>query len=170
MTPYRWGETMDYCSTTGKTLSVQKFLDRYGHSALKVPTTLAITEASSRFLESDHGRRYSLAVAVDENDRVVGVLSLGDIVFGLYRHREKLFKMTVSDVMTTNIHAATLGEDIICVLQRMAKLEIRHMPVVEDGVLHGLVTRKDALEGLYDEAALELKHMTEFVFRSGARY
>ena len=63
-----------------------------------------------------------------------------------------------------------MSEDILCVLQRMAQHDIRHMPVVENGVLHGLVTRKDALEGLYDEAALDLKHMTEFVFRSGARY
>ncbi|MEI6556779.1 MAG: CBS domain-containing protein [Rhodospirillaceae bacterium] len=161
---------MDYCSTAGKSLTVQKFLDKYGHSALKIRSSLTVAEAAASFADTEHGRKYSIAVVVDDNDQVRGVLSLGDIVFGLYRHREKIFKMTVGAIMSANVHTACLADDILCVLQRMAHWDIRHMPVVEDGVLHGLVTRKDALEGLYDEAALELKHMTEFVFRSGARY
>ena len=161
---------MDYCSTAGKSLTVQKFLDRYGHYALKIPASLTVSEAAGRFVESEHGRKYSIAVVVDDSDCVKGLLSLGDIVFGLFRHRERIFTMTVGAIMTSEVHAASLSEDILCVLQRMAQHDIRHMPVVENGVLHGLVTRKDALEGLYDEAALDLKHMTEFVFRSGARY
>ena len=161
---------MDFNAKTGKSLSVKNFLDRYGHSALKISSNLLIADAASRFIESEHGRKYSLAVVVDDKDKVCGVLSLGDIVFCLYRHREKLFEMTVSDIMTADIRAARLDDNIMSILQHMASSDIRHMPVVEDGTLHGLVTRKDALEGLYDEAALELKHMTEFVFRSGARY
>ena len=68
------------------------------------------------------------------------------------------------------VHAAKLGDDIMSLLKTMAERDIRHMPVVEKGKLMGLVTRKDALEGLYDEAALELKSLTQFVFRSDARY
>ena len=55
-------------------------------------------------------------------------------------------------------------------LNFMSKMEIRHVPVIEDGKLLGLVTRKDALEGLYDDQTLELNSLSEFVFRSGARY
>ena len=161
---------MDYNSPTGKSLTVRKFLDKYGHSALKVKTSQTITDAAAAFADTEHGRKYSMAVVVDDNDRVCGVLSLGDIVFGLYRHREKILKMSVASIMTGHVHTASLNEDILHVLQRMAEIDVRHMPVVEDGVLIGLVTRKDALEGLYDEAALELKDMTQFVFRSGARY
>jgi len=161
---------MDYSSPTGRSLTVKRFLDKYGHSALKIKSSQTVTEAAAAFADSEHGRRYSMAAVVDDGDRVCGVLSLGDIVFALAQHREHLFEMSVASIMTKDPHTATLNDDLLQVLQRMAELEVRHMPVVEDGVLLGLVTRKDALEGLYHAAALEIEDMTHFVFRSGARY
>ena len=146
---------MDYSATT-PTLSVQRFLDRYGHSALTFRDSDPIADAANLFHTTVDGNKYSMAVVLDANDLVVGVLSLGDIVFALHRHREKIFSLTVADIMS--------------LLKTMAERDIRHMPVVEKGKLMGLVTRKDALEGLYDEAALELKSLTQFVFRSDARY
>ena len=160
---------MDYSATT-PTLSVQRFLDRYGHSALTFRDSDPISDAANLFHTTVDGNKYSMAVVLDANDLVVGVLSLGDIVFALHRHREKIFSLTVADIMSRAVHAAKLGDDIMSLLKTMAERDIRHMPVVEKGKLMGLVTRKDALEGLYDEAALELKSLTQFVFRSDARY
>lgn len=161
---------MDYSTAAGKSLTVSKFLEKYGHSALTLKSASNVVDAAGEFVSSGHGRKYSIAVVVDDNNKVVGVVSLGDIVFALYRHRERVFKLSVGAIMTAHIRSANLNEEILAVLKRMAEHDIRHMPVVENGELAGLVTRKDALEGLYDEAALELKYMTEFVFRSGARY
>ena len=55
-------------------------------------------------------------------------------------------------------------------LRRMADTDIRHMPVIAEGRLLGLVARRDALEFLYDGDILELEQLRSFVFRSGARY
>ena len=151
-------------------LTVKQFLDRYGHSALTIRESDTVVEASTHFADTVAGHKYSMAVVLDDDDRVVGVVSLGDIVHAVHKYREKLFEMRVRDIMSTRLYAARLTDNIFALLKRMADAEIRHMPVVEDGKLAGLVTRKDALEGLYDDAALELKSLTEFVFRSGARY
>ena len=161
---------MDYSSPTGRSLTVRRFLDKYGHSALTVKTSQTITEAAAAFADTENGRKSTMAAVVDEANQVCGVLSLGDIVFGLSRHRESILTKTVGDIMTAQPHTASLNEDLLHVLKRMAEIDVRHMPVVENGILQGLVTRKDALEGLYDAAALELHDMTQFVFRSGARY
>ncbi|MEI8393151.1 MAG: CBS domain-containing protein [Rhodospirillaceae bacterium] len=150
-------------------VTVEQFLDKYGHSALTLPDSESVVAASGRFSESVGGKKYSIAVVLDGNNKVVGVLSLGDIVFAVQRHREKIFTLKVGDVMSTKVHAARLGDDIQNLLKHMAEMNIRHMPVVEDGELKGLVTRKDVLEGLVDAAALEL-HSLQFVFQSGARY
>ncbi|MEI6559257.1 MAG: CBS domain-containing protein [Rhodospirillaceae bacterium] len=161
---------MDYSAASGTPLTAQRFLDQYGHSALTIRDTDSIIDAASHFHASVGGKKYSVAVVLDDNFLVVGVLSLGDIVFAIHQHMEKIFTMSVADIMAKQIHAAKLSDDIVSLLKRMAELDIRHMPVVENRVLKGLITRKDALEGLYDDAALELKSLTQFVFRSDARY
>jgi len=160
---------MDYSAAAGKTVSVQTFLDRYGHSALTISASEPVVDASKHFSEAVEGNKYSIAVVLDDSEKVVGVLSLTDVVFAIHRHRDNIFKLKVADIMSTRVHAARLTDDILSLLKHMAEVDIRHMPVVEDGTLLGLVTRKDALEGLYDEAALELKSLNEFVFKSGAR-
>ena len=161
---------MDYSAATSTSLSVKRFLDRYGHSALTLRDADSIADAANLFHTTVDGKKYSMAVVLDSAEMVVGVLSLGDIVYALHQHRERIFALTVADIMSKSVHAARLGDDILALLKLMAERDIRHMPVVEIGKLMGLVTRKDALEGLYDEAALELKSLTQFVFRSDARY
>ncbi|MBI1207670.1 MAG: CBS domain-containing protein [Azospirillum sp.] len=157
---------MNYIPSSAKTLTVDRFLQKHGHAALTIHPWETVAEAAQHFQNS----RHSLAVVVDQHDQVVGVLSLGDIAQALVRNQEKVVSTPVDQVMTSELCTARLGDDIVTLMQRMAEREIRHVPVVEDGRLKGLVTRKDALEGLYDDAAFELKYLTEFVFRSGARY
>ena len=161
---------MDYSAATSTTLTVKRFLDQYGHSALTMRDSDSIVTAADLFHSTVDGKKYSMAVVLDGNDSVAGVLSLGDIVYALYQHKEAIFSLTVADIMTRGIKVARLGDDILALLKTMADHDIRHMPVVENGKLAGLVTRKDALEGLYDNATLELKSLTQFVFRSDARY
>ncbi|GEM_PF-920413 len=161
---------MEYAVTATGPLTVKRFLDKYGHSALTIRAKDPVIEASAQFFNLVHGRKYSIAVVLDENDSVVGVLSLGGIVFAMCRHKENIFNMKASEVMSSPVHSVKLSDDIMSALNFMSKMEIRHVPVIEDGKLLGLVTRKDALEGLYDDQTLELNSLAEFVFRSGARY
>ncbi len=161
---------MDYSATSSTPLTAQRFLDQYGHSALTMQSTDTVVDAASHFHATVGGKKYSMAVVLDPDYFVVGVLSLGDIVYAIQHHKEALFSLTVADIMSKTVIAAKLSDDVVSLLKLMAEKDIRHLPVVEDGRLKGLITRKDALEGLYDDATLELKSLNQFVFRSDARY
>jgi CBS domain-containing protein len=78
--------------------------------------------------------------------------------------------MLVRDVMTTDVTSCSLDDDLEQVLRTMADRGIRHTPVVEGGKLAGLVARRDALEFLYQQASLDAAHLTDWLFRSDARY
>jgi CBS domain-containing protein len=151
-------------------MKVAKFLKLHGMLVLTVHPDFTLAEAARRFTRSVGGRRFSLAVVTNHDDQVIGVVSLGDISYALGKHEEKAAQMLVRDVMTTEIMTCSPEDDLEDVLKRMADTGIRHMPVIESGKLAGLVARRDALEFLYQQASLDVAHLTDWLFRSDARY
>lgn len=151
-------------------MNVSKFLKLHGMLMLTMHPDLTLAEASRRFASPMGGRKFSLAVVTDADETLIGVISLGDITYALGKHEEKASSMRVREVMTSNVVACSPDDSLEDVLQTMAKSGIRHMPVVENGQLTGLVARRDALEFMYHQASLDVAHLTDWLFRSDARY
>jgi CBS domain-containing protein len=151
-------------------MKVSKLLKLHGMLVLTVHPEFTLAEAARRFTQSVGNRRFSLAVVTNHDDQVLGVISLGDISHALGEHEEKAATMLVKDVMTTDVTACSLDDDLEDVLRTMAGQGIRHTPVIEGGKLAGVVARRDALEFLYQQASLDAAHLTDWLFRSDARY
>ena len=149
---------------------VEQFLRDRGRQVLSFSVDTSAVEAARKFGNTIEGKRFSVSIVVDENNRVLGVLSLGDIVHGLAEHGAAIVEKTVRDLMTKSVYAAKPTDTLMDVMKNMAEHEIRHVPVVENGVLKGLVARKDVLEALHGEASYALNSLTEYVYRSGGRY
>lgn len=151
-------------------MKVSKFLKLHGMLLLTMHPDFTLAEAARRFAQPVGSRRFSLAVVADVDDQLLGVVSLGDIAHALGTYEEKAAHMLVRDVMTTDVMSCSIDDDLEDVLKRMAGSGIRHMPVLEGGKLGGLVARRDALEFLYQQASLDVAHLTDWLFRSDARY
>lgn len=150
--------------------TVAAFLKTHGRPVFTVDAGDTLVETARRFGEKTGGQKYSLAVVCNGDSRPIGVVALGDIVYALATHASATAELPVEQVMTSEIIAADPNDDVRELLRLMAEKDIRHMPVIEEGRLLGLVARRDALEFLYDSEALELEQLRRFVFRSGARY
>jgi CBS domain-containing protein len=151
-------------------VQVERFLGKYGGPVFTVTPETSVAECARRFGRLTGGKRYSVAVVCDPDERVVGVVSLGDVVHALGLHEEKTAKMTVGDIMTTNVYTCGLSDLLENVLKDMAERGIRHCPIVNDGKLAGLVARREALEFLYQWAQLDVDNLTGWLFSSHARY
>jgi CBS domain-containing protein len=151
-------------------MKVSKLLTMHGMLVLTLNPDFTLAEAARRFAQPVGGRRFSLAVVTNADDQIEGVISLGDIAHALGRHEEKAAQMLVRDVMTREALTCSLDDDLEDVLKRIAESGIRHMPVAQEGRLAGIVARRDALEFLYQQASLDVAHLTEWLFRSDARY
>ena len=77
-------------------------------------------------------------------DWVVYVQSLGS----WERHVEKAFAVTVSDLMTKDVHTAEAGETVHEGAKRMADGKVSMLPVVEGGAYAGVITRRHVVEAL----------------------
>lgn len=149
---------------------VERFLGKYGGQVFTVHPEETVATVARKFGEISGGKRYSVAVVCEEGDKVVGVVSLGDITWAVGRLEEKAPTLPVRHIMTEKVQACSLQDTLDDVLKRMAEHGIRHMPVVEDGRLKGLVARREALEFMYQWAQVDVDNLTGWLFSSHARY
>jgi len=89
--------------------------------------------------------RRGIAIVVDD-DRLVGVLTAGDLARLMERVDEGVFRVPVRDVMTTSPKVATLGELGSSVVYRMERHGIMSMPVLdEERHVHGVIHLHDLM-------------------------
>lgn len=89
-------------------------------------------------------------VAVDAASKPVGILSERDIV----RHATKsqdIFAASIRQVMTRDVVTGSPQDDLNAVLQTMTDRRFRHMPVVDEGKLVGIVSIGDLVKAQLNE-------------------
>ena len=104
------------------------------------------------------------AVVVTDDDRTVaGILSERDIINALNKHGERLLDMTVRELMTQSVTVAKIDMPILQVLDVMTKGRFRHMPVIDDGQLSGLVSIGDAVKARLDILESETTQLRDYI-------
>jgi CBS domain-containing protein len=96
----------------------------------------------------------ALVVSAD-GKRVDGVISERDIVRALNKHGAQLLEMEVGEVMSRRVPSCSPDDSIHRVMAEMTRTRNRHLPVVSDGKLCGLVSIGDVVKYRLDEMELE---------------
>jgi CBS domain-containing protein len=95
--------------------------------------------------------------------RLAGILSERDIVRAISENGAEALTLSVGQVMTRNV--ATCGEDdtIASIMERMTEGKFRHMPVVAQGELIGLVSIGDVVKQRVEEVEGESEAMRDYI-------
>jgi CBS domain-containing protein len=107
-------------------------------------------------------KRIGALVVTDSAGKLVGILSERDIVRKLAETPGETLPKKVAEVMTSKIETCTEDEMIVSVLSRMSKGRFRHMPVMADDQLRGMVTIGDVVNYRLlqlEHEALQLKQL-----------
>ena len=91
----------------------------------------------------------------DDDAGVLGIITERDIVHGLADRGSELLDMPVSFAMTRTPATCTPDDDIQTVMSRMTRQRVRHLPVVVEGRLEGIVSIGDVVKHRLDELELE---------------
>jgi CBS domain-containing protein len=84
-----------------------------------------------------------------------GILSERDIVRELGKVGAEVLSQKVSDLMTIKLQVCAVEDTALAVLERMSAGRFRHMPVMDDGALIGLVSIGDVVSARLAELAME---------------
>jgi CBS domain-containing protein len=95
-------------------------------------------------------------VVSSDGQRVDGIVNERDVVRGLNRHGVRLLDMQAKDVMSRGMPLCSPDDTLRRVMEDMTRTRNRHVPVVEDGRLCGLISIGDVVKNLVEEVELEV--------------
>lgn len=131
---------------------VQSILkSKAGSGVVTVPAKASVAEAAKILAE----KRIGTVVVSDDGETALGILSERDIVRELAASGADCLTRAVSDYMTRELVTCTVETTVESLMSQMTEGRFRHMPVIEDGKLIGIVTLGDVVKAQLSELAME---------------
>lgn len=138
---------------------IEQILNDKGRSVVTLYTDETLQEAARRLDE----RRIGAVVAVDREGAICGVLSERDIVRQLARHGGSVLGMSVGEAMTRSVITIEADATVDRALQVMSDRRIRHLPVMHDGHLTGVVSIGDLVKWKIAQTVAEAEAMKSYL-------
>lgn len=123
-----------------------------------------VVEAAKLMANRDVGA----IVVIDEEGRLAGILSERDITRRVITKGMDPKKTTIADIMTANPDTVRPDDSALEALEIMRVRHYRHLPVVDDGKVVGMVSVRDLYEVMKEELEHSIRETEAFVF--GDRY
>jgi CBS domain-containing protein len=112
-------------------------------------------------LLSEHG--IGAMVVSSDGTGVQGIVSERDVVRRLQEHGPALLEHTVGDIMTSEVHTCSPDDAIDDLMRVMTDRRVRHIPVVVDGRLAGIVSIGDVVKYRIDELTSERDQLSAYI-------
>jgi CBS domain-containing protein len=103
------------------------------------------------------------AVPVLENGEVAGIMSERDVIYGLRNEGPDLLDWPVSRVMSAPAITIDRSVAVLAALSQMSRKRIRHLPVVEDGRIVGIVSIGDLVAYRINRIEQEAEAMRNYI-------
>jgi CBS domain-containing protein len=103
------------------------------------------------------------AVVVTSGGAVAGIVSERDVVHRVHRDGVALLSVPVSEIMTSDVVTCLPGDEVDNLMRIMTERRIRHLPVVVDGSLAGIVSIGDLVKARIGELEDERAHLHSYL-------
>lgn len=140
-------------------LKISAILERKGRSVVTIAPDAMLLAAADTLSEHNIG---ALVVSAD-GKAVDGIISERDLVRELARLGTGAVKRTVADVMTRDITTCTPDETLDDLMSTMTDRRIRHVPILEDDILVGIVSIGDVVKSRLDMLEVEKQSLEQYV-------
>ena len=143
-------------------MNVQSILEAKGHDVVTTRPETSIADVC-RLLQR---RRIGAVPVVDDAGTILGILSERDMVAGLSEHGVAVVGLTAAQLMTRQVRHCHPDDSIGEIMAVMTNRRVRHLPVIDEGRLCGLISIGDVVKARLDEAALEVDSLRQYVMEA----
>lgn len=146
-------------------MKVGEYLKKISQDIITCRVDDTIAEAA-KMLAS---KRIGAMPVCDHNGRLIGILSERDLVRAMARDPKTVANQKVKELMSNRVITCTPEDSMTEACQLMTQHNFRHLPVVEDGALVGIVSIRDGLGYRLGELELEANVLRDSVIAARFR-
>ena len=140
-------------------MRVSDILRKKGDSVVTLPSITTVAE----LLEALDDHHIGAVVVVDDG-AVLGIVSERDVIRHLRAGRDQ--SSGLSEIMTREVHSVTTRDDLNELAATMTERRIRHLPVIDDGALQGIISLGDVVKARLVALEAERDHLEGYLRRS----
>jgi CBS domain-containing protein len=140
-------------------MTVAEILRTKGAKVITIRPESSVEEA----IRSLVGNGVGSLVVVDGQERVVGMVTERDILRENARRFDALAGRTVRELMTEDVLIGFVDDSLDYVMTLMTEKRIRHLPIMTQGKLVGLVSIGDLVKAKARHQEVEIRHLTDYI-------
>ncbi|HTP93004.1 MAG TPA: CBS domain-containing protein [Xanthobacteraceae bacterium] len=140
-------------------MTVRSILAGKGREVTSIEPAATLKSAVQLLAE----RRIGAVVVLGADRRIVGILSERDIVRALAERGAAILEEPVSQLMTRKVSTCPESETVSAIMERMTAGKFRHLPVVEQSRLVGIISIGDVVKHRLTEMERESAAMRDYI-------
>ncbi len=137
---------------------VNHVLEKKGRHVISVGPDASVLDAIRVMAEKGIG-----AVVVMESERLVGILSERDYARKVIIKGRSSETTRVADIMTKEVLTTNGSETVNQCMNTMTERKCRHLPVVEDDKVVGVISIGDLVEAIISDQQEEIEHLEHYI-------
>jgi len=138
--------------------TVLNLLNSKGHDVLTADPGTSVRDAIEKMEDISAGTS-----VVTEGSEVVGIVSERDVIRKVVLQGKEIDKVKIRELMSTDLTTVTPETSLDDCMQLMTEKRIRHLPVLSDGSLCGIVSIGDVVKYLIVEKDFKIKNLETFI-------
>lgn len=140
-------------------MKVKDILKVKGPEVITIGDTKMVKDAVKTLVNNKIG----VILVLNELGKIVGIISERDIVKSILISTDDFLEIPITQIMTTNIIYAKYDDDIANIESIMTQNRIRHLPVMHNKILVGLISIGDIIKALLSDKDYENKYLHEYI-------
>lgn len=140
-------------------MNVEAILRHKGSRVMTVKPQATIAEAVAMLKREGIGA----LVVSEDGASVEGILSERDIIGGLASEGDRLLPTRVAELMTRRVVTCAPHDSVADLMAEMTERRFRHLPVLRDGKLAGIISIGDVVKARLDEMEYETSSLRSFI-------
>ncbi len=141
-------------------MKVSDILQTKGSVVFSVTSTSTVLDALKTMGEKNIG-----ALPVIDEEKIVGILSERDYARKVILKGKASYDTLVSEIMTPSPITVSAGDKIETCMNLMSEKHIRHLPVVNDGVVTGMISIGDVVTAIIKMQKETIDHLQNYIFQ-----
>ena len=140
-------------------MTVKAILSRKGDDVVTADPNASLGEV----VQTLAARRIGAVVVTGADRRIVGILSERDVVRVLAEKGPSALDASIGEIMTRKVTTCSAGDTVSELMERMTEGKFRHVPVVDDGRLAGIVSIGDVVKWRVHEMEDESAALRDYI-------